>query len=91
MFKFLKRLVQLVGAFLFAYAVLEQFSRDPKDRTWHGDAFGVPYDFRPPTAERVIERWWNPNDERILTPHTFGVGWSINLYQLQRRAKLLIA
>jgi hypothetical protein len=82
---FLKKLIQLVFAFLFAYALLEQWSRDPKDRTWQGAAFGVPYDFRPPTPERFLQRWWNPEDERILTPHFFGVGWSINLYQVRRR------
>jgi hypothetical protein len=85
----LKKLIQLVFAFLFAYALLEQWSRDPKDRTCEGHAFGVPYDFRPPTPERFVERWWNPSDERILTPHFFGVGWSINLYQLSRRMQEL--
>jgi hypothetical protein len=91
MSKVLRRMIQLVFAFLLGYALLEQWSRDPKDRTWEGRVFGVPYDFRPPTPERFMERWWNPKDERIFTPHFFGVGWSINLYQVQRRAKLLIA
>lgn len=83
--RFIKKLIQLIFAFLFAYALLEQWSRKPKDRTWQGYAFGVPYDFRPPTPERFIQRWWNPKDDRILTPHFFGVGWSINLYQLSKR------
>jgi uncharacterized membrane protein len=39
----------------------------------------------------VMERWWNPNDERVLTPHVFGVGWSLNLYQLKRRGLGLFA
>jgi hypothetical protein len=89
--KVLKKLFQIVFAFLFAYAMLEQWSRDPKDRTWQGDAFGVPYDFRPPTPERFIQRWWNPEDERVLTPHFFGVGWSVNLYQLSQRLKEVLA
>lgn len=89
MMKFLKKLFQLAFAFLFAYAMLEQWSREPKDRTWQGDAFGVPYDFRPPTPERFLQRWWNPKDERVLTPHFFGVGWSINLYQASRQLKAL--
>ena len=25
---------------------------------------------------------WNPEDERIFTPRTFGIGWDINLYRL---------
>ena len=45
----------------------------------------VPYDFRIPTLRRVRERWWNPDDPRIFTPHVFGVGWSLNLYQLRER------
>jgi hypothetical protein len=81
----IKKLIQIIAAFLFAYALLEQWLRDPKDRTWTGNAFGVPYDFRPPTPERLVERWWNPDDERVLTPHFFGVGWSINLYQVRER------
>jgi hypothetical protein len=90
MMKFLKRLVQLAAAFIFAYALFEQWSREPKERTWQGNAFGVPYDFRPPTPERFMQRWWNPKDERVLTPHFFGVGWSINLYQLNRRFQELV-
>ena len=45
----------------------------------------VPYDFRFPALRRVRERWWNPEDPRIFTPHVFGVGWSLNLYQLRER------
>jgi hypothetical protein len=55
----------------------------------HGEVFGfVPYDFRPPTVERARERTWNPRSKRILTPITFGVGWSLNLGRLARIAHL---
>lgn len=67
-----------------ALAIYDQLVRRPEYRTWQGDVFGVPYDFRPPTLDRVLERWWNPNDERIFTPHVFGVGWSVNLHRLLR-------
>lgn len=81
-----KRLITLIGLALTAAAVGEQLRRPPPDRTWHGTLLGfIPYEFRPPTPARVRERFWNPDDERILTPHVFGVGWSINLYQLQKR------
>ena len=50
-----------------------------------GHFYGVPYDFRMPTIQRVRDRWWNQDDPRLLTPHVFGVGWSINLYQLRER------
>jgi hypothetical protein len=88
--RLLRFLIQVALAFLTGYAILEQLSRDPKDRTWNGNVMNVPYDFRPPTIDRVMERWWNPNDERLLTPHVFGVGWSINLYRLRREIMGLI-
>ena len=45
----------------------------------------LPYDFRRPTLVRIKERLWNPNDERIWIPRIFGVGWSVNLFQLKER------
>ncbi len=50
-----------------------------------GKAMGVPYDFRMPTLERIKERMWNPDDERIIVPRVFGVGWTLNLAQLKRK------
>lgn len=43
---------------------------------------GMPYDFDTPTIARFESRVWNPNDRRILTPKTYGVGWDINVYWL---------
>ena len=51
-----------------------------------GTFLKVPYDFRMPTLHRLRERFWNPDDPRIFIPHFFGVGWSLNLYQLRRTA-----
>jgi len=76
---------------LAAIALLDQLGRQPADRDWHGRVLGVPYDFRPPTLDRFLSRIWNPDDERILVPHFIGIGWTINLYQVKRRAQLLIA
>ena len=47
-----------------------------------GRFLGVPYDFRVPTADRIRDRFWNEDDERIFTPMVFGAGWSINLFRL---------
>ena len=56
----------------------------------HGELFGfVPYDFRMPTIERTRTRTWNPSSPRILTPTTFGVGWSVNLGRVARLAHLV--
>lgn len=54
-----------------------------------GDVFGVPYDFRLKSLRQFRERWWNKDDERIIIPKAFGLGYDINLYQLRRQKPLL--
>jgi hypothetical protein len=78
----IRRLIVLASAALGVAAVVQELKRPTDERTWHGSIIGVPYDFRPPTVERVKERVWNPEDKRIFTPHVFGVGWTLNLYRL---------
>ena len=63
-------------------AILDQLSRPAEQRTWQGSLMGVPYDFRFPTLERIREKVWNKNTSRIVMPHPFGVGWSLNFYPL---------
>ncbi len=58
-----------------------------RTRQWSGRFLLVPYDFRPPTPRRFMERMWNPHDPRIFTPHVFGVGWSVNWYQVLSRLR----
>lgn len=53
-----------------------------------GKFLGIPYDWRPPTWQRVKQRWWNPNDRRLVTPKTFGWGFDLNLYELAARLRL---
>ena len=47
----------------------------------HGNYYGVPFDFRVPSAEKARRLLWNPDDPRVFTPPLFGAGWSINFYQ----------
>ncbi len=54
-----------------------------------GEIFGIPYDFSIPTLRKIRKRWWNKEDPRIIVPKTFGLGFDINLYQLQKREPLL--
>ncbi|HEV8463175.1 MAG TPA: DUF5808 domain-containing protein [Gaiellaceae bacterium] len=78
-----KRTGLLIGAGLIGAAVATELSKPSDKRTWHGRILGfVPYDFRPPTVERIKSRMWNPNDPRVLTPRAFGVGWDVNWAQL---------
>jgi hypothetical protein len=73
-------LLRLVLAGLVAAAVVKELRTDPAERTWHGVVAGfVPYDLRMPTVARLRERIWAPEDERLLTPHPFGVGWTLNV------------
>jgi hypothetical protein len=81
-----KRLNTIISVVLFASfvaAVLEQLRRPPELRTWHGRVFDViPYDFRPPTIERLTEAYWNPKSSTILTDRPLGIGWGVNVAAL---------
>ncbi len=82
----ISNLLKILGAALIASAVYQELKKPAEEREWHGKiADFIPYDFRPPTVERLRERFWNPEDPRIFTEHIFGVGWSINLYAAFRK------
>lgn len=69
-------------ATLVGLAIREQLQRPPEERTWHGKLYGIPYDFRWPTIERIRDAFWNKNTARVLVPQAFGMGWTINFYPL---------
>jgi hypothetical protein len=71
-----------VGAALIA--IRQELSKSPSERGWTGKVGPIPYDFRPPTPSRIRERYWNPDDDRILVPQLFGVGWTLNVGRLVR-------
>jgi hypothetical protein len=75
-------LLGIVGTGLVVAAIAQQLRLPPQERTWHGNILGIPYDFRLPTPESIREKVWNKDSSRILMPHIFGVGWSINFYPL---------
>jgi Family of unknown function (DUF5808) len=80
-----KRALRLLWLIVLAAAVRDALRGHRK----HGEVFGlVPYDFRMPTVDRARAHSWNPESRRILTPATFGIGWSINLGRLARLAHL---
>lgn len=85
-----KVILSLAAAGLLAAAVVTELRKAPSERTWEGTIAGiVPYDLRPPTAERVWDRLWAPDYERVLVPQAFGVGWTVNVGRLARRAGLV--
>ncbi len=72
-------LLTLAGSLLLGAAIARELQRPPAERTWSGELFGwVPYDLRVPTLPRLAHSLWNPEDQRVLVPTVFGVGWSIN-------------
>src|SRR5690606_7296221 len=76
------RAAAAVAGALLAAAVARELGKPADQRTWHGSVAGIPYDFRPPTVEKVRRAFWNPGDPRLFTPHVFGMGWAVNLARL---------
>ncbi len=70
------------AASLLGGALAQQLRRPLSERTWHGTIARVPYDLRPPTADKLRDTFWNKNTARVLVPQAFGVGWTVNLYPL---------
>jgi len=73
-------LYRLVAAGLLGAAVVKELRLPAEDRTWHGTLGDlVPYDLRRPTAERLRERMWAPENPQLIVPRVFGVGWTLNV------------
>ena len=82
-----RRLVRFAAFGLVVAAVATELSKPEPERTWEGRVFGVvPYDFRPPTWQRIRDAYWNPGSDRLFSDRVFGVGWAVNLH----RAKTLM-
>ena len=84
MFRTLKTLIKWTVIAIAAIAIIEELRKPAEDREWHGRVGGiVPYEFRPPSAVRIRESWWNPDDPRVITDTAFGVGWTVNLARVR--------
>ena len=82
-----RRLARFAAFGLVVAAVATELTKPETERTWEGRVFGVvPYDFRPPTWQRIRDAYWNPGSDRLFSDRVFGVGWALNLY----RAKTLM-
>ena len=77
----LRKLTSLFAVVTVVYAL--------KTRRSHGRFLRVPFEFRVPTPQRIRQRLWNPDEESVVTPQAFGVGWTLNLYQVARRLGLI--
>lgn len=75
---------------LLVAAIVTELRRPAGQRTWHGKVAGVvPYDLRMPNPRRIREAVWNPANQRLIVPHAFGVGWTVNAGYLTRRVREL--
>ena len=73
----------LAATGLVAAAVVTELRKPSARRSGTGTVAGVvPYDFRKPTAERIKSAVWAPDDTRVVKPHAFGVGWTVNIGRL---------
>jgi hypothetical protein len=54
-----------------------------------GSFLGVPYDYRLPTPGRLKQTVWNPTNDRLLVPHLYGWGYSLNVRAVARRLGLV--
>src|SRR5579864_7496965 len=83
----IRRVVRFAVFGLVVAAVATELSKPEAERTWEGRVFGlVPYDFRPPTWQRIRDAYWNPSSDSLFSDRVFGVGWAVNLH----RAKTLM-
>ena len=87
----LKRIVTFVVAGMGIAAVgaasIDQLRLPSEQRSWQGQLGASPYDFRVPTPERIRAKIWNKDTSRVIMPHIFGVGWSLNFYPLLHPAE----
>lgn len=72
------RLIAAAAGALVGAAVAKELDKPLEQREWHGEVGGAPYDFRRPSADKLKKSVWDPDNPEVITPHAFGVGWSLN-------------
>jgi hypothetical protein len=86
--RWLVRIVEAAAITVTLAAVCQELEKPEEERSWHGRVGFVPYDFRPPTFEKVKELCWNVDSSRIFAPAVWGIGWGINFYALFERMRI---
>jgi hypothetical protein len=86
----MRRLIRATVAAFVVAAVVTELRKPEEDRTWHGRVGGmVPYDFRPPTWNRIRRAYWNPESDDLFNDRVFGVGWAVNLHRAKQLMELV--
>jgi hypothetical protein len=87
--RWLVRFLQVSAMTLTLAAILQEMEKPPPERQWQGRIAGfIPYDFRLPSLQKLINTYWNADADRILMPAAFGIGWGINFHPLLERLRL---
>ncbi len=55
----------------------EEKKKNNKNKEW----MGMPMSWN---IKNVPKTLWNPNDDNIFPPKSFGIGWSVNFHALLR-------
>ncbi|OLZ73387.1 hypothetical protein AV521_04705 [Streptomyces sp. IMTB 2501] len=82
-----RNLVLVAAGAAVTAALAKELHKPSKARTWTGRIFGLPYDFRRPTPEKIAREFWDPDSDAFFTPHTFGVGYGVNLARVTRELR----
>jgi hypothetical protein len=75
---------------LTAAAIGQELAKPPAERTWRGKVAGVPYNFCLEDWPEIAREYWNPESNRIFSPHAIGLGWGVNLAAVVRRVRELM-
>ena len=78
--------MRLVGLGLMVAVLATELKKPVADRRWEGRIGGVvPYALRFPAPERIWRSFWDPGNPRLFVPRSFGVGWRLNLAEVEAR------
>ncbi len=75
---------------LAAAAVSKELEKPADERTWKGSIAGIPYNFNVPSWFDIAHEYWNPESDRVFSPHAIGIGWGVNLAALWRWAETFL-
>ena len=89
MSKWVIRMIEATVITVTLAAVCQELEKPREERRWYGRLGFIPYDFRLPTIARFKETYWNPDKERIFAPTVWGIGWTINLYNLLEKMRII--
>ncbi|WNM31239.1 DUF5808 domain-containing protein [Streptomyces sp. Li-HN-5-11] len=79
--------VLVAAGAVVAAAVVKELRKPSTARTWTGRVFGLPYDFRLPSPEKIAREFWDPDSDAFFTPHAFGIGYGVNLARVARELR----